>query len=351
VNKEIVLNETKVGRNHPAYIIAEISGNHGGDISKAIEIIKEAKECGVNAIKLQTYTADTITIDSDKEDFIIPKNNPWEDNATLYSLYKEAYTPWEWHEELFEEAKKSKIDIFSSPFDSTAINLLEDLNVKFYKIASPEIFDIGLIKLVAETKKPVIISTGLADRNDIELALETLKQNGCEDIILLKCTTAYPAPFNEVNLRTMMDYEENFNVLSGLSDHSLGTEVPIAAAALGASVIEKHFVLKGDETVDSFFSLSPEEFKEMITKIRNVEKSLGKIKYEVSNEASKNLWARRSLYFIKNLKKGEKIKGSYKSIRPGFGLHPKHFDSIENYIAGKDIEIGDRVDWDSIIEK
>ena len=332
------------------FIIAELSANHNGSLDTAIKTIRAAKRTGADAIKLQTYTADTITINSNKKDFIIPANNPWEKSTNLYSLYKEAFTPWEWHEALYEEANKVGIDIFSSPFDQSAVELLESLDTKFYKIASPEIFDVGLIKSVAETQKPVLISTGLANKDDILLAIETLKQNGCNEIILLKCTTAYPAPFDEVNLKTMQNFEKEFNVLYGLSDHTLGIELPIAAVSLGASVIEKHFVIEGDQTVDSFFSLDTENFKEMIQKIRNVELSMGDINYKVTKEAEKNLWAKRSLYFIKNVKKGQKIKGSYKSIRPGYGLHPKHFDEIKEYVATRDIETGDRVDWDKITE-
>ena len=348
VMKYVTLNKTRVGKDYPTYVIAELSGNHGGDLEKALEIIRKAKDAGANAVKLQTYTADTITLNSNKDDFLIPSNNPWEGNNSLYSLYKEAYTPWEWHEVLYKEAEKLEIDIFSSPFDETAVDLLEELNTKMYKIASPEIFDIGLIECVAKTRKPVILSTGLANKKDIELAINTLKDGGCEEIVLLKCTTAYPAPFNEVNLKTMVDYENEFNVVSGLSDHTLGTEVPLAAATLGAAVIEKHFVIKGDDTVDSFFSLDAESFKDMIIKIRNVEKSLGVVDYSVSKEAEKNIWAKRSLYFYKDVKKNEKIVNSYKSVRPGYGLHPKYFDKIKDYIATKDIEAGDRVDWDII---
>mgnify|MGYP001584526488 FL=1 len=345
---EIALNKTKVGANHPVYIIAELSGNHGGDYNKAIEIINKAKEAGANAIKLQTYTADTITLKTKKEDFLLPKDSPWEESKTLYQLYSEAFTPWEWHEGLFKEAKKLNLDIFSSPFDETAVDFLENLNTPFYKIASPEIFDVGLIRKVAKTKKPVILSTGMANKDDIELAITTLRHNGCDDIIVLKCNTAYPAPFSDLNLKTMRDYELSFNVLGGVSDHTLGIEVPMAATALGASVIEKHFVLSGDETVDSFFSLNETSFKDMITKIRNIELAIGKVDYEVSNESKKNSWARRSLYFYKNVKQGEKIKNTYKSVRPGYGLHPKYYEQIVNYIASKDIEIGDRVDWESM---
>lgn len=348
MGNKIYLDNISIGAGSPAYIIAEVSGNHGGKLENAIELIKKAKEIGADAVKLQTYTADTITLNSSKDDFLLPAGNAWEDSNTLYNLYKQAFTPWEWHEELFQVAHKVGIDIFSSPFDSSAVDLLESLNTKMYKIASPEIFDLKLLKKVADTGKPVILSTGMATKHDIELALSTLRENGCNNIILLKCSTAYPAPFDEVNLKTMQDYGNQFDVVYGISDHTLGIEVPIAAIAMGASVIEKHFVLKGDETVDSFFSLTIDSFRDMVQKIRNVELSLGFVNYELTKEVEKNIWAKRSLYFSKDVKEGEKIENCYRSVRPGYGLHPKYFDEIASYVASKDVEIGDRVDWDSI---
>ena len=348
MQKNFTLNNKTIGDDAPVFIIAEISGNHGGEIKNAIELIKTAKLIGADAVKLQTYTADTITLNSDKEDFIIPSGNAWEESSTLHNLYSEAYTPWEWHGELFRVAEENQIEIFSSPFDETAVDLLEDLNVQIYKIASPEIFDLKLLKKVALTKKPVILSTGLAEYEDIELAINTLKENGCIDIVLLKCSTAYPLPFEEVNLKTMVDYKDKFDTIIGLSDHTIGIGVPLAAVALGAKVIEKHIVFEDDETVDSFFSLNTNSFKEMVQEIRNIEKSIGNINYELTESVNKNYWARRSLYFYKNVKKGEEIKDTYKSVRPGYGLHPKYYDEIDDYIATKDIEIGDRVDWDVI---
>ena len=348
MQENININNKIIGPGAPTFVIAEISGNHGGEIKNAIKLIDEAKSIGADAVKLQTYTADTITLNSEKEDFIIPAGNAWEDSKTLYSLYTDAYTPWEWHERLFNHAKKIDIEIFSSPFDNTAVDFLESLNVPMYKIASPEIFDVQLLKKVASTGKPVILSTGLARLDDIELAIETLKNNGCVDIVLLKCSTSYPLPYEEVNLNTMVDFKEKFDVIVGLSDHTIGIAIPLAAVSMGANVIEKHIVFENEETVDSFFSLKTNEFKLMVQEIRNIEKSFGEVNYELSKRVKKNDWAKRSLYFHKNVKKGDKIKGCYKSVRPGYGIHPKYFDEISSYVANKDIEIGDRVEWDVI---
>ena len=348
MQNNFTVNNRLIGEKAPAFIIAEISGNHGGSLEKALKLIEKAKQIGADAVKLQTYTADTITLNSSKEDFLIPSGNAWENSNTLHSLYSEAYTPWEWHKRLFEYARELDIEIFSSPFDETAVDFLEDLNVKIYKIASPEIFDLGLLKKVAATKKPVIISTGLAEFDDIDLAVSTLRESGAEDIIILKCSTAYPLPFQEVNLKTMIDFKEKFGTVVGLSDHTIGIGVPLAAVALGAKVIEKHIVFENEETVDSFFSLETDNFGEMIKEIRNIEQAMGKIDYELTESVKKNFWARRSLYFYKDVKKGESLKGTYKSVRPGYGLHPKYFDEISTYIAAKNIEKGERVDWDSI---
>jgi len=327
------------------FIIAEMSGNHGGDISSALEIIRAAKEVGADAVKLQTYRADTITLDCHNEDFLIPSNNPWSSSKNLYGLYEKAYTPWEWHKELFDEAKKAGIMIFSSPFDRTAVDLLEDLGVPVYKIASPEITDIPLMEYVGSKKKPVIVSTGVAELADIELAVLTLKNAGATDVILLKCTSSYPAPPESINLMTMVDMRTRFNCFVGLSDHTLGTAVPVSATALGATVIEKHFILnKTDESVDGFFSLDKTEFKKMVEDVRIAELCIGKVTYELDAEGKKNFWGRRSLYMCKDLKKGEKVTAEHiKSVRPHFGLHPKHFKSLLGKTVKKDLHFGDRV--------
>jgi pseudaminic acid synthase len=344
------INNNSIGPGNRTYIIAEMSGNHCGKIEYALAIIRAAKEVGADAVKLQTYTPDTITLNCKKEDFVIPSDNPWADSSTLYELYEKAYTPWEWHEQLFNEAKKIGIDIFSSPFDHTAVDFLEKLNAPAYKIASPEITDIPLIKKVAATKKPVIISTGVAEREDIDLAMQTLKDGGATDVVLLKCTSSYPAPPESINLKTMVDFGKTFDCLFGLSDHTMGIGIPVAAVALGASVIEKHFIIKKDNSsVDSFFSLDYNEFKQMVDEVRSVEKAIGKITYGLNEEGQKAKWGRRSLYFSKNIKAGETVTDEHiKSVRPSYGLHPKFYDEVIGKKAKVDLEIGDRLSWEVI---
>ncbi len=339
-----------VGPGHPTFIVAEMSGNHGGDLEKALAIVHAAKRAGADAIKLQTYTADTITLKSEKPDFTIQSDSPWAKHKTLWELYNEAYTPWEWHEAIFLEAKKVGIEIFSSPFDASSVDLLESLKVPAYKIASPEITNIPLIDRVSKTGKPIIISTGVSNFEDIELALSTIRNNGIEDIIVLKCTTAYPAPAEESNLRTIPDIVNRFNVLSGLSDHSIGNAAPLAMVALGGSLIEKHFTLDdSNETVDSFFSSGEAEFTKMVDDIRFLDKALGKVEYEITPTAMPSLRGRSSLYVASNIKKGEKFTGTnVKAVRPSFGLHPRHFEDILGKRALKDLELGDRLSWDVI---
>jgi len=348
--REFKINKSKIGDNSSCYIVAEMSANHGGDIGKAIEIIHSAKESGADAVKLQTYRADTITLDSEKEDFRLANDNPWENYKTLYSLYENAFTPWEWHRKLFDEGKKIGIDIFSSPFDCTAVDFLEKINTPAYKIASPEITDVPLIKAVARTGKPVILSSGLSTIDDIELAIDTLEVNGCSDYALLKCTTAYPAPPEDINLKTIPDFIDKFNCIAGISDHSIGTEISIAAVALGAKIIEKHFVLsKNDKSVDSFFSLCPEEFKKMVDEVRVVEKALGIIDYTIPSSAKENIMALRSLYVTENIKKGDIVTSkNVKSVRPSYGLHPKHYENILGKTVSKDLNKGDRFELDFI---
>ena len=334
----------------PTYIIAEMSANHGGDFNKALEIVSVAAESGADAIKLQTYRADTITLDSDKEDFFIPSDNPWESHKTLFSLYEKAYTPWEWHHDLIQEGKKLGLDVFSSAFDSSAVEFLEKLDVPAYKIASPEITDVGLLKKVAQTKKPVIVSTGVAGLSDIVLAVGTLRKEGCEQIILLKCTSSYPAPPEEINLNTIPHMAQMFDCLVGISDHTLGIGVPVAAVALGARVIEKHFILnKEDDSPDAFFSLDPQEFRLMVEEVRKVEKALGTIIYEPTEKVRKNMWGRRSLYISQDVKAGETLsEDNVKSVRPAFGLHPKYFEKIIGKKVKENLEKGDRLSWEVI---
>jgi N-acetylneuraminate synthase/pseudaminic acid synthase len=339
-----------LGPGHPTFIVAEMSGNHGGSLERALEIVRAAKRSGADAIKLQTYTADTITLKCDQNDFLIPAGTPWEDHSTLWDLYDKAHTPWNWHETIFREARVLGLEVFSSPFDESAVELLEQLGAPAYKIASPEITDIPLLERVARTGKPVIISTGISELVDIELALSTLRRAGASEIIVLKCTTAYPAPIVESNLRTISDMISRFGVLSGLSDHSIGTAAPVAAVALGASFIEKHFTLDDSkETVDSFFSSGEEEFTRMVQDIRLVEKALGCASYEITQSALPSLRGRRSLYVSAEIKAGEKLtKHNIKSVRPSFGLHPKYYKELLGRSAKCDLQLGDRLSWDVV---
>tara|TARA_B110000046_G_C12942767_1_gene376557 strand:+ start:162 stop:1211 length:1050 start_codon:yes stop_codon:yes gene_type:complete len=332
------------------FIIAELSANHNQDIEIAKKTISAIKKSGADCVKLQTYTPDTLTIDSKKEDFII-KGSIW-DGKSYYDLYKEAYTPWNWHEELFEFAKQEGLICFSSPFDKTAVDLLEKLNTPAYKIASFEITDIPLIEYTASKGKPMIFSTGIASLEDIKLALDTCKKVGNSQIILLKCTSSYPAPIEEANLRMIKKYSDDFDVITGLSDHTLGYLCPIVAVSLGARVIEKHFIL--DRSLggpDASFSMNPEEFGDMVEKIREVEKSLGKQNYILTDKQIKGKSFSRSLYVVKDIKKGDLFSNSnVRSIRPGYGLHPKFLKDILGKISEINIEKGTRFDMKFLIK-
>lgn len=331
-----------IGEGHPCFIIAELSANHGGDINVAIETIKAAKRAGADAIKLQTYTADTLTIDSDKDHFKIDKGTLW-DGKTLYELYEEAYTPWEWHQRLFDVAKDEGLICFSSPFDFSAVDFLENLEVPAYKIASFEIQDIPLIAYTASKGKPIIMSTGIAEEEDIALAVETCRNVGNNDITLLKCTSSYPAPLELANLRTISDLKKRFNVEVGFSDHTYGWLAPTIAVSLGAAIIEKHFILnKSVESPDADFSLDEEEFKEMVSKVRDTEKLLGKVSYELSERVQRNKKFARSLFVVKDAKKGDVITEEHiRSIRPGYGLHPKFYNEVLGKKFVKDVERGE----------
>lgn len=348
--EEVRIGKTVLGIGHPTFIVAEMSANHGGTLDRALEIVRSAKRAGADAIKLQTYTADTITLKCDREDFRISGSSPWRSYSTLWDLYDEAYTPWDWHAEIFKEARKLDLEVFSSPFDESAVDFLENLDVCAYKIASPEITHIPLLERVARTGKPVIISTGIAELADIELALATLRGAGAKEIIVLKCTTAYPAPAEEANLRTLSDISHRFGVLSGLSDHTMGTVNAIASVALGASLIEKHFTLDdGRETVDSFFSLGEKEFANLVQDIRWTEKALGKVNYEITPSAQASLRGRRSLYVAAPINEGETItEANIKSIRPSFGLHPKYYKAVLGSRVSTSLQVGDRLSWDVI---
>lgn len=350
MSTEIRIGKRVLGFGHPTFIVAEMSGNHGGSLDRALKIVRAAKRTGADAIKLQTYTADTITLKCEREDFRIPAGTPWAGHSSLWDLYDKAHTPWDWHEAIFREARGLDMEVFSSPFDESAVELLERLEAPAYKIASPEITHIPLLERVARTGKPVIISTGIAELSDIELALDTLRGAGAREIIALKCTTAYPAPPEESNLRTIPDMIRRFGVLSGLSDHTMGTAVPVASVALGACLIEKHFTLdNADETVDSFFSSGEEEFARMVHDVRLVEKALGQPSYEIAQSARPSLPSRRSLYVSAAVKAGEMFTDSnVKSVRPSFGLHPRHFHEIIGRCAKRDLLPGDRLTWDVI---
>jgi len=333
------------------FIVAELSANHNHNISIAKETICAMKESGADAVKLQTYTPDTITIDCKNDYFKINQGTLW-DGRYFYDLYKEAFTPWEWHLELKELAEKLGLVFFSTPFDKTAVDFLEELNVPIYKVASFEITDIPLIEYIASKGKPIIISTGISTIEDIELAVETCKKNGCEEITLLKCTSAYPAPLEEANLLTIQDMKNRFNVEVGLSDHTLGISAPVAAVSLGAKVIEKHFILdKKLGGPDAAFSLEPEEFKAMVKAIREVEKALGTVTYELTEKQKKGREFCRSLFAVEDIKKGEVFsEKNVRSIRPGYGLHPKYYKEIIGKKANRDIPRGTPISWD-IIEK
>jgi len=320
------------------FIIAELSANHGGKIEIAKETIKAAKEIGANAIKLQTYTAETLTLDSDKDDFIIKGGTLWDDKK-LYDLYKEAYLPWEWHQELFDYAREIGIDIFSSPFDKTAVDFLEQFNPSAYKIASFEITDYELIRYTASKMRPMIISTGIATIDEIQDAVDICRSVGNDNIILLKCTSSYPAPLEEANLKTIPNLAQTFGVISGFSDHTLGSTAPIVAVTLGAKVIEKHFILdKSIRGADADFSMDRDEFSSMIQAIRDTEKLLGSVDYSMTDKKKKSRQFSRSLYVSKDIKKGNILtQENIKSIRPGYGMHPKYLNDILGKKVNKDI--------------
>lgn len=338
-----------IGSDYPCFIIAELSANHGHNIEIAKETIRAAKRAGADAIKLQTYTADTITIDCEKDDFLI-KGTIWE-GRKLYDLYKEAFLPWEWHQELFETAKEEGLICFSSPFDKTAIDFLEELNAPAYKIASFEITDIPLIEYAASKQKPMIISTGIADDKDIELVIETCRKVGNNEIILLKTSSQYPAKIEDAHLKMIPDLAERFKVLSGLSDHTSGEFVPIVAVALGAVMIEKHFIL--DRSIggpDASFSLDEAEFKKMVDAVRNTEKALGKIDYKLTEKAAQSRKFSRSLYIVEDVRKGDLITvHNIRSIRPGFGLHPKFYNQILGKTFNQNIKKGTPLSFDQIV--
>ncbi len=331
------------------YIIAEISGNHNGSKERAIKIIESAKKNGADCVKLQTYTPDTMTIQSDQEDFKI-SSGLWE-GYNLYDLYKEAHTPYEWQKELFKYAKSINIPIISTPFDETAVDLLESIDCPFYKIASFELTDLPLIEYVAKTKKPIIASTGMANEEEIFEAVEVMNKYGCGEIVLLHCVSGYPTPIDQINLETIKLLEEKFGTLIGLSDHTIGNTSAVLSVAYGVKVIEKHYTLSRDDGgPDAEFSMEPSELKDLVKNVEIASKSIGRASFERKEAEKSNVKFRRSIYIVKDLKKGETLsKDNIRRIRPGFGLPPKYFNDVVGKKINKDVEKGTALDW-SIID-
>jgi N-acetylneuraminate synthase len=347
-NDFVIIDDRKIGPDYPVYVIAELSANHNGDINRAFKIMEEAKKAGADAIKLQTYTHETITINCDSSDFQI-EGGLW-GGQTLYQLYKDAHMPWEWHKPLFEKAKELGITIFSSPFDFTAVDLLEELDAPAYKIASFEVIDLPLIKRVAQTGKPMIISTGMANEVEIEEAINTAKENGCNDLIVLHCVSGYPAPADQYNLRTITDISKRFNVLSGLSDHTIDNATAVASVALGACLIEKHVTLdRSGGGADDSFSLEPKELTQLCADVKTAWEAMGRAHYERTEAEKGNAKFRRSLYVVNDIRKGQAFTSeNLKSIRPGFGLPPKYYEDVLGKVASEDIKRGQALTWDLV---
>lgn len=348
--KTVEIDGRKIGSEYSPYIIAELSGNHNQSIDRAKALIKSAKECGADAVKLQTYTAETMTLDVEHPRFYVKVDNQW-DGDHLFKLYQEAYTPWEWHGELFDYARELGITIFSSPFDQTAVDLLESLNTPAYKIASFELVDHKLIALCASTGKPLIMSTGMASLIDVSEAVEVARNNGAKDIILLKCTSAYPALPELVNLNTIPHLESTFNVQAGLSDHTVGVGIPVASVTLGATVIEKHFTLsREDGGVDSAFSMEPEELKILVEESKKVHAALGVVSYSQGDVETSFKKYRRSLFIVRDLKAGDIItEDDVKSLRPGDGLAPKYIDILLGRKISQDTKRGTPMSWELLV--
>lgn len=345
----MIIDDFTIDQHSPVFIIAELSANHNGSITTAIETVKAAKRAGANCIKLQTFTADTITLDSKKEDFKISQGTLW-DGQYLHDLYKTTHLPWEWHEQIMQVAKAEGLICFSSPFDPTSVDFLETLQVPAYKVASFEITDIPLIEYIASKGKPVIISTGIAEKEDIALALDACKRMGNEDIALLKCTSSYPAPIEEANMCMVRDLADRYDVISGLSDHTMGNTVPIVATAMGAKIIEKHFIL--DRSIggaDASFSMNEAEFTSMVKAVREAESAIGTVDYNLTEKQKKGRDFCRSLYVVDDLKAGDVLtEKNIRSIRPGFGMHPKFYRKILGKKAIKNLERGAPLKFDSI---
>jgi pseudaminic acid synthase len=347
MSREFSIETFKITAHSPVFIIAELSANHNGSLKNALETIKAAKRAGADCIKLQTYTADTITINSKNRDFRLKQGTIWDDRY-LYDLYQEAYTPWEWHKQLFDAAVAEGLICFSSPFDFSAVDFLENLNTPAYKIASFEITDIPLIEYIASKGKPIIISTGIAELDDIQLAIDACKKQGNDKIALLKCTSSYPAPIEEANLSMIKDIADRFNVISGLSDHTMGITAPIVATVMGAKIIEKHFII--DRSIggpDASFSLNETEFTAMVNAVREAEKSIGQIDYTLTEKQKKGKEFSRSLYICKDAKAGDIVNNmNVRSIRPGYGMHPRYLPDILGKKFIRDVKMGERLSID-----
>ncbi|MCE7995974.1 MAG: pseudaminic acid synthase [Roseivirga sp.] len=350
MTKDIFIGEIPIGANHSPFIIAELSGNHNQSLERALALVDTAAETGAHAIKLQTYTADTLTIDvSEGEFFISDPNSLWE-GKSLYNLYKEAYTPWEWHKEIMERANKHGMLCFSTPFDDSAVDFLEELNVPAYKIASFENNHLPLLKKIAQTGKPIIMSTGISTLESLEESVKTLKENGCEELILLKCTSTYPATPDNTNISTIPHMAQLFDCHVGLSDHTLGVGVSVASIALGARVIEKHFTLDRSEGgVDAAFSMEPAEFKSLVDETERAFQGLGKVTYGILEKEKKSLTFKRSIYVVEDMKAGEVLtEENTRIIRPGLGLAPKYFDTVLGKRVNRDVKRGTALTFDLI---
>lgn len=350
MDKRIRIGKRYVGEGEKTFVVAEVSANHLQDYGRAEAIIKAAAQAGADAVKLQTYTPDTITLDCDNDYFQITQGTIW-DGTTLHKLYEEAYTPWEWQPRLMEYANGLGLECFSSPFDATAVDFMKEMDMPAYKVASFEINDIPLIRKIAGLGKPVILATGIAYLEDMERALQVCKEEGNEQVVLLKCTSAYPSPYEEVNLKVIPNMAQVFDCITGLSDHSMGTAAAVASVALGAKMVEKHLTLsRADGGPDGAFSMEPDEFKKMVDEIRIVEKALGKVTYELSEKQKRSREDGRSLFVVKNMKEGEIFtEENVRSIRPAFGLHTMYLDEIMGKRARTDISKGTPLDWKLIL--
>lgn len=349
MNKEIQLGRHVICEASPTFIVAEMSANHLMDFDRAVAIMQAAKDAGADAVKIQTYTPDTITLDCDDPCFQITQGTIW-DGTTLHKLYQTAYTPWEWQPKLKKIAEEMGLEFFSSPFDLSSVDFLEEMNVPAYKIASFEINDIPMLKKIARLGKPIIIATGIAYLSDIELALKTCREEGNENVILMKCCSAYPAPYEDINLRTIPSMKEIFDCVTGLSDHTMGTAVAEAGVALGAKVVEKHLTLRrADGGADSAFSMEPEEFKQMVDNIRMIEKALGKVTYDLTDKQVHSRDHARSLFVAKDMKAGEIFTPeNLRSVRPSCGLHTKYYEELLGKRIKRDAKLGTPMSWDLV---